>query len=286
MDIAVLSDIHGNYIALQKCIAYALDKNITTFIFLGDYLGELAYPQKTMEMLYTLQKKYSCYFIKGNREEYFLNYKKNGETGWRDMDSTTGSLLYVYNNLKEKDFAFFQGLEHRQELVFEGLPSFTICHGSPNKTKEKMTPGDERTYAIMQEHKNAIILCGHTHKQTRIVHENKMVLNPGSVGIPLHSEGKTQFMILHGSDRFWQYEFLSLEYDVEKVISDLYEDGLDERAPYWCKTTEHLLRTGEVSHGVVLEKAMQLCREENGVCKWPDVPEKYWAQAVEELGVV
>ena len=65
MRIAVLSDIHGNYVALQKCIDYALATDIKIFIFLGDYVGELAFPQKTMEILYSLQQKYTCYFIKG-----------------------------------------------------------------------------------------------------------------------------------------------------------------------------------------------------------------------------
>ena len=95
--IAVLSDIHGNYVALQKCIDYALNLGIETFVFLGDYVGELAYPQKTMEQLYTLKEKYPCYFIKGNKEDYWLNYKASGEIGWSEIDSTTGSLYYTYH---------------------------------------------------------------------------------------------------------------------------------------------------------------------------------------------
>ena len=63
MEIAVLSDIHGNYVALEKCIEYALNRNINTFLFLGDYVGELAYPQKTMDILYNLKEKYQCYFL-------------------------------------------------------------------------------------------------------------------------------------------------------------------------------------------------------------------------------
>ena len=42
MKIAVLSDVHGNYIALQKCIDYVLFKGVDAFIFLGEYVGELA----------------------------------------------------------------------------------------------------------------------------------------------------------------------------------------------------------------------------------------------------
>ena len=51
MRVAVLSDIHGNHISLEKCIEEIERRKIQKLIFLGDYVGELAYPQKTMEYL-------------------------------------------------------------------------------------------------------------------------------------------------------------------------------------------------------------------------------------------
>lgn len=283
MQIAVLSDIHGNYVALKRCVEYALDRNIKTFLFLGDYVGELAYPQKTMEIIYSLQQKYTCYFIKGNKEDYWINYRKNKETGWRDNDSTTGSLFYTYYNLTKKDFDFFEGLSHKKELLVEDLPALTLCHGSPNSANEKLLPDNENTFEVMDSDANAYILCGHTHIQGAIEHNGKKVLNAGSVGVSLHSGGKAQFMILYGENNTWNCEFVSLSYDVEKVIADLYEEELNKKAPCWCKVSKHLLRTGEISHGTVLARAMELCREENGVCNWPDIPEKYWEQAVKEM---
>lgn len=283
MDIAVLSDIHGNYVALKRCVEYALERNIKTFIFLGDYVGEMAYPQRMMDLLYSLKEEYNCYFIKGNRDDYVLNYRKKGEKGWKDKDSTTGALFYTYHNLRKEDLDFYEGLSHRQVLKFEGMPPLTVCHGSPDKNNEKLLPDNENTFAVMEKDENSIILCGHTHVQRVIEHSGKVVLNPGSVGVPLKSDGKTQFMILHGNDGLWDYEFLSLEYDVEKVISQLRESGLTESAPCWCKVTERLLRTGAPSHGTVLERAMELCKIEMGECVWPDVSEKYWEQAVVEM---
>lgn len=279
MEIAVLSDIHGNYTALEKCVHYILNRNIHTFIFLGDYVGELAYPQKTMNILYSLSEQYECYFIKGNKEDYWLNHRKNGETGWAEKDSTTGSLYYTYNNLTNKDLNFFELLKYKKELAFKNTLPLTICHGSPNKANEKLLPNDERTYAIMEHNNNAYILCGHTHVQGIIQYHGKTVLNPGAIGVPLHSKGYAQFMILNGTHNSWSHEFVSLPYDVEQVILDLDTSGLIEKAPYWCEVTKHLLRTGEISHGTVLSKAMELCREETGQCNWPDVPEKYWKQA-------
>lgn len=283
MDIAVLSDIHGNYIALERCLEYAFLQGISTFFFLGDYIGELAYPERTMKILYNLNDKYNCYFIKGNKEDYWLNYRAVGEKGWKDKNSTSGSLLYAYNSLTTRDLDFFAKLQPVREIAVDGMTSVTICHGSPNKINEKMLPDDDRTVAIMNRVNTSVILCGHSHVQRKIVHNKKCVLNPGAVGIPLFSEGKTQFLILHGNDGKWSEEFISLEYDVDKVIRDMYEVKLDEHAPYWSLITENILRGGNTTHGEILSRAMELCREETGKCVWPDIPEKCWTQAVKEI---
>lgn len=283
LDIAVLADIHGNYAALERCIDYALSQDIRTFIFLGDYVGELAYPEKTMRMIYDMDARYECFFIRGNKEDYWLDHRANGETGWKDHDSTTGSLLYTYRRLTEKDLRFYEQLQYVRKITIGDMPEMIICHGSPYKVNEKLLPSSERTFEIMDSVETPIILCGHTHEQYRADHNGKVVLNPGSVGVPLHSGGYTQFMILHSSRQEQPVEFISLDYDVDKVIKELHESKLDEHAPYWCRVTENLLRKGTISHGKVLARAMAICEEENGNCIWPDVPEKYWKQAVEEM---
>ena len=283
--IAVLSDVHGNYIALKRCVDYALDKGINTIVFLGDYVGDLAYPQKTMTMLYELAERYECYFIKGNKEGYWLNYRKNGELGWRNKDSTTGTLLYTYCNLTDRDLQFFAVLNHVQNIEIEGFPSLTACHGSPVKVNGTMLLNDAKTAEIIERDANEYILCGHTHVQQKIILGSKRVLNPGSVGIPHESNGQAQFLILEGLDGAWREEFISLDYDSSKIIADLKEADLDKAAPFWYKVTVNSLRTGRKnqSHGNVLGRAMELCKQKHGRCVWPDIPEECWEQAYHEM---
>lgn len=283
MDIAVLSDVHGNYIALERCLEYAVSRGIKTFILLGDYIGELAYPERTMQILYDLMDRYECYFVKGNKEDYWLNYRSGGEVGWKYKNSASGSLIYAYNLLTIKDMDFFTQLQPVWELKIGKMPSITICHGSPEKVNEKLLPNDDRTLEVINSVATPVILCGHTHVQRKLIHNEKCVLNPGSVGMPLLSEGRTQFLILHGNDGIWSEEFISLEYDVDRVIRELYEVGLHEYAPYWSRITEYVLRGGNIPHGDILSRAMELCMEETGECVWPDIPERYWARAVNEL---
>lgn len=262
---------------------YSLSRGIRTFFFLGDYAGEFAYPEKVMKYLHALSRECECWFIKGNKENYWLDYRNNGEKGWKDWDSTTGSLVYSYGRLSKEELDFYETLPIMQTVVFPELEPLTLCHGSPFKVNEKLLPGMERTYEVMEMVEAPIILCGHTHVQGKILHNGRRVLNAGSVGVPLGSGGKAQFLILHGGDGTWTEEFISLEYDVESVIRELYEEKLNEHTPCWCRVTEKMLREGNVSHGSVLGRAMELCRAETGDCVWPDIPERFWQQAVKEM---
>lgn len=279
MNIAVLSDIHGNHVALEKCVQSALDNGVERFLFLGDYLGELAFPQKTMEIIYSLKEQYQCWFIKGNKEDYWLGY----DNTWKEYDSTTGALYYTYHQLTEQDLTFFKGLKICENIILPGLPEITACHGSPEKVNEKMLPNNERTFSVIEKNDSDYIVCGHTHIQNVMEHNGKRVWNPGSVGVSVNGQGKAQFLILKGESSKWRAEFFSADYAVEQVIKELHRSGLYEKAPGWCSVTEHLLRTGETPHGSVLGRAMFLCSQAEGSCRWPDIPEKYWRQAVGEM---
>ena len=281
LSIAVFSDIHSNHIALEACLEYVLKRGITTFIFLGDYLADMANPQKTMQLLYQLKDKYTCYFIRGNKEDYWLNYKYNRKETW--SKGSTGSLLYNFERLMEKDFAFFKELPIARTLSFPHLPSITICHGSPYSTTEGIRTDNERTFEIMDNNDTSVILCGHTHIQKVITYNQKTVLNGGSVGAAYNSNGLSQFMLLHGKDGAWTHEFISLEYDNEKVIEELMLSELMEYAPHWSIITANVVRKGTPSHGAVLTEAMRLCEEETGHSSWNDIPDKYWNLAIGKL---
>lgn len=283
MELAVLSDIHGNYEAFCRCIEYALARNIDTFIFLGDYLGEFPYPQKTMEIIYSLNAKYNCFFIRGNKEDYWLSRRYDDDCVWKDGNATVGAMKYCYANLTEKDIDFFKSLPICQKIILEDAPPVMACHGSPARNNEKLLPKHEKTKTIVGGCPCRYILCGHTHIQNVSEYGEKIVLNPGAVGVSLYNGGKAQFMILRQNMHEWEHEFISLDYDKEKIIKAMHESGLYDIAPYWSKVTSHLILTGEVSHGTVLSRAMELCVEENGQCDWYDVPGKYWDKAVEEL---
>lgn len=275
MQITVFSDIHGNHAAFEQCVKYSLTNNINRFIFLGDYLGELPYPQKTMEMIYRLKEKYTCYFIRGNKEDYWINRRNNNICEWKNGNQTVGAMKYCYRNLTERDINFFQSLSISQEIKFENISTIMACHGSPNRNNEKMLPANDKTNQTIDECACKYILFSHTHIQEVINRGNKIALTPGAVGMSLHSGGKAQFVILQQEAQEWTHKFISIDYDKEKIVKEMQESGLEKEAPYWTQITKHLILTGEVSHGTVLAKAMKLCEKEIGKCSWYNISPKY-----------
>lgn len=285
MDIAVLADIHSNNIALKTCIDYALQRGVEHFLLLGDYISDCPYPQETMRILYELQKKYHCWFIRGNREEYMIDYRANGEKGWF-YSSACGCLLYTYESLTDDDIDFFEGLDSKGRLELAGLPTLTICHGSPTSSRELLYADQENTINILKQLETRLLICAHTHIQGTFTYGDKRMINPGSVGIPWYHNGKTQFAILHGEDGDWKEEFLQLEYDLDTLMREYKESGLEWKAPMWTVIAKEVIKTG-VDHTIpILTHATNLCKEETGEANWPHIPEKYWEQAAREKGIV
>ena len=286
MELAVLADIHSNYIALEKCMEYALNRGIVHFLFLGDYIGELAYPEQTMELLGQYNRKYDCVFIRGNKKNYWLRYRDGGEQGWAEYNSTTGALYYAYHHLEKRDLEFFDTLPIACKLQYGDMPTLIACHGTPTDVRGEMKPGSEETKQVLEASEVDYVFSAHTHIQGKTIYQGKTAINPGSVGLSLKAGAKAQFVILHGENGGWQEEFISLDYDRERAVKELYESGLFHRAPYWCMITERLFcakQEEEIGHAEVLFRTMELCRQDTGECNWPDIPEKYWEQAVREM---
>ena len=65
MKLAVIGDIHSNHIALETCIRHALERDVDEFLFIGDYISDCPYPQKTMKIIYDMDRKISMYIYQG-----------------------------------------------------------------------------------------------------------------------------------------------------------------------------------------------------------------------------
>ena len=285
--LAIISDIHSNHIALDRCIDAAKERNASEFLFLGDYLGELAYPRRTLERLSELKKEYPCTFIRGNKEDYWIDHAagKHADWTWKTGTSGSGMLRYTYDSLTPEEICSFARMPIMKVMKYDGMPDFVICHGSPFKANESLREDFDYIDALTSRFETELTVCGHFHIQTQYTRKGRRIVNPGSVGIPLQSGGKTQFMMLYGENGKWTPEFMTLEYDVDAAIREMDEENLDKQAPAWYRVTKAVLKGINTSQMTVLSRAAEIYKEQENGSDWRNIPEKYWDMALAELGI-
>ena len=282
MKIAVLSDIHGNTQALQKCLKHAIESQVEQFWFLGDYVGEFPNPQETLRILYDLKENYECIFLRGNKEDYMLDGTYNPDCEWLEGNHTVGAMKYTLKEMTEKDIHFFESLPVSTTVKLDGIEPVLLCHGSAERNRQKLLKDDDTTKEILAGYQEKYVFCGHTHYQQIISSEPQMVINPGSVGVPLDYAESSQYMILEADYGRLHPRLITLPQDVAAIESEMRASEIMEYAPYWCRSVLHVLKTGQISQGTVLNEAMRL---NNGQNPWHSIPGACWEQAMVNLGI-
>jgi hypothetical protein len=244
---------------------------------LGDYISDCPYPDKTMHLIDKIRQKYPTWCIRGNREDYMLSHRENPEKTWK-KSSSSGSLLYTYRHLREQDLDFFKQLPIVREIEISGYPPLTICHGSPASNCEILYSGETKTKHYLEELKTDYLLCAHNHSQKRFQFQGKEMWNCGSAGIPLGGRPLADFMYIEGNSNCWKPEFISLPYDIEAVIQEFEESGLNQMSGIFAKVIIKQLRTGINYLDECIQMAKTLAQQQKEDIR-NGIPEKYWEEA-------
>lgn len=285
MRLAILSDIHSNFAALDACLADKRVQSADGLIFLGDYVTDCPYPQRTTATVRRLAKEIPCFLLRGNREDYLLDYEQSGAQDWT-YGSNRGSLLYTYQNLTTDDLQFYRQLPTHAVLFFHGAPPLTIVHGSPSATRELLLPDRENSCTALSECPTSLLLCGHSHKQFIFPYTGKQLINPGSVGLPISDTPGARFALLDFHDGVWHPELCCAAYDQTPLMRAFEESGLLEKARIWSECILASLRTGKD----VAPSCARLARKLADPSQHGDgpeyIPEQFWLAAAHQLGVM
>lgn len=228
---AVMSDIHSGYNAFKACFDDAVKNGCDSFIFLGDYISDLAEVQKTMELLYEIRKSYPCVCLRGNRERYILSTESG--IGSFEKGSQTGSLLFTYERLSKRDMEFFAELNF-YDVVEIGKVRFELAHSSPTNDRYYFDDKDGRISEIFPQMTCKYLLTGHSHRQYICRDGDKTIINPGAVGIPKFTSTLSPYAILDVCDGEADCTLRRVEYDLGATIHSQFASGLVDYAKYWA----------------------------------------------------
>jgi predicted phosphodiesterase len=234
MRIALLSDIHGNDIALQAVLA-DIDRRggVDVYWVLGDVAAIGHAPVRTLEILAALPNLVA---IRGNTEGYIITGDRPGPTLAEVQEDPTKLALLLD---LEGSFSWTQGavtasgwfdwiaslpLEFRETLP-DGTRVLGV-HASPGQDAGsgfRLDDEEAQIQALLTDCPEDLVLVGHTHVAFSLRYKDWHIVNPGSVSNPGGTDPRASYAILLADDDGYQVEFHKVAYDVRKVIQVLGE---------------------------------------------------------------
>lgn len=203
--IALISDIHGNYPALQAVLREIDKLGCEAIISLGDVAGYYCMLNECIQEL----KDRKIVNLRGNHDDYLLSGK-----GCPRSQSATQCLAFQDRSL---------GPEHRQWL---SQSLISLIHGEASMVHGGWTdPLDEYLYELRADYfagrQEKYFFSGHTHVQILQDMGGKFYCNPGSVGQPRDGDPRAAFALWDGAEVILK----RVEYDIEWMSREMRNAG-------------------------------------------------------------
>ncbi len=241
---ALISDVHGNLPALEAVIQDAMKNDVDHYIFLGDYCIGLAYPNEVVDYIRSIEP---AFVVSGNEDEAFMHYVSY------DLDKRLKGQFeaspWIYKSLSERNRSYLCKLPqeivikrdnyppifafHKPQRYFNGTSPCLInpqyfASGVDEKKFDSESYGshfhamlncDTELHAMISKLEKGVYIFGHTHIPFHWEREGKLVINPGSCGLPLDFNQNASYAILEWTGNNYTATIKRIVYDVNTAIN-------------------------------------------------------------------
>jgi putative phosphoesterase len=200
--IAVISDIHGNCVALDAALADIERATVDQIVCLGDAIQGGAQPAQTVARM----RKVGYPVVMGNADAWLLSgIDTGGEAITAEQEAVR---QWSLAQLSEADRAYIAAFTPTVIIPLTAERDLLCFHGSPASFDDILLPttGEEEYERLLEPYAPAIMCGGHTHWQQ--VHRlgETFFFNPGSVGLAYnHNQPEDDFRL----DPWAEYAILS-----------------------------------------------------------------------------
>ena len=234
----ILSDIHSNLEALEKCLEVARGR-YDQVLCLGDLVGYGPDPNPTVEVV----RNAAPVIIRGNHDKACC-----GITDAEDFNPFARmATLWTRDQLTDENLVSLRNLPSGP---FD-INGFQLAHGSPRDEDEYLT-GPEEALAVLREMTSPVALFGHTHLQggfqltsdgtfqfirfygqrdgciftLNLEEGTRYLINPGSVGQPRDRDWRAAFAIFDSG--LHRVEYYRTSYNLSRTQEKMRQAGLPE----------------------------------------------------------
>jgi putative phosphoesterase len=181
--LALISDIHGNCVGLDAVLADATVHGAGGIVCLGDVAAGGPQPRQVIRRL----REVGCRAVRGNADGWLLDGLPPGRS---DATRRLGDVVSWARALLTADERVYLATLPPTLTIAVGDWTLLCCHGSPRAEVDALlavTPDAEVDELLADAPAADALVCGHTHLQMLRRHRRGLLLNPGSVGLPLGS---------------------------------------------------------------------------------------------------
>jgi predicted phosphodiesterase len=185
MKTVILSDIHGNLVALESVLAEIERLRSDQVVCLGDVAAAGPRPVEVIDRL----RQTSWRFVLGNTDAWLLDPRLTNEPT-EDQRRLDELELWGSEQLGAAQRAFLESFAPSLDLDLGSGRRLCAYHGAPESFSIELLPGtpSEELAVRFAGREAELFAGGHTHEAMLRRFRSAWVLNPGSVGLPLEEQ--------------------------------------------------------------------------------------------------
>ncbi len=208
MPIAILSDIHGNCVALDAVLADLKLYPVEHVVCLGDAVQGGPQPALVVARL----RQLACPVVMGNADAWLLTGEETGQehTSPERLRQLQTIRDWSLSQLSADDQNFIARFQPTVEIPLTASRNLLCFHGSPDSFDDVLLPDtpEDAFQRYLSAYARHVLTGGHTHVQYIRRIGSSFFFNPGSVGFAYsHVQAEDAFR----ADPWAEYAVLSTE---------------------------------------------------------------------------
>ncbi len=203
--IAVISDIHGNLWALQAVLQDLDRLDLLQVIVAGDFALGGPRPAECVELI--RRRGYPA--IRGNTDEWLTDAS----------DRITDAVSWTSAQLSDADRRYLAGLPFLWRMPHQA-GDLVVVHATPWSIGDVVPPDAPESLVgrVFAEAQAAVVVYGHIHIAYVREFGGKLLVNPGSVGLPFDGDQRASYACLTADGGAWRATLRRVPYDVATVL--------------------------------------------------------------------
>jgi putative phosphoesterase len=224
--IAIFSDIHGNLVGLDACLAdLQAQGGADILVAAGDLCMDGPKPKKVLQRL----QEIGAQCVRGNTDR-FISSRDSSQLSALD-DAERKQIAWTREEIGEKWVEWLADLPF--SLRFGDADSeLLVVHANPTSDDEHLWPdADDATLErLIGDEKAAVIAFGHLHLPYVRMWRGKMLVDVASAGLPKDGDPRAGYAIFTQCPGGWEVKHRRVAFDVKKVATQLADCGIPESA--------------------------------------------------------